>query len=740
MFAFVPGILARLILAAAGAAFLLAAFPLAAASETQTRPKIGLVLSGGGARGAAHVGVIKVLEELKIPVDVIAGTSMGAIIGGLYASGMSVEELESVIEDTDWNAFYSDRLPRSERSLRRKSDDNGFLVDFDVGYKDGDLAFPLGLVQGQKFELALRRWLLPVATVRNFDRLPIPFRAVATDVVAGEQVVLDRGDLATAIRASMSAPGVLKPVRVGDRLLVDGGLSNNVPVQVAKDLGAELLIVVDVGFPLLGEQELDSVLAVSNQTLTILIKGHTDRQLEKLKDQDVLIIPELDRLSSTAFERVGEAMAIGERSARTYRDRLAPLGLSDARHLARQADLVGRRGEAPVITRVSIDNQSLLAPEVIAERLSEHEGKPLDVDTLEAEIDEVYGFDTFESVSYALDGTEAEAELKVTAREKSWGPNYLRFGVNFEDDFSGTSNYTVAARLTRTEINRLGGELRFEAQIGSRPRLFAELFQPLDYRSQWFINASAEYGRDRGILFDGARQLAELRFRNASAIVAGGRQFGNWGDLRLGLSRIKGDASVQIGDPLAEFAASDVGAAILSFNYDTMDNNAIPRFGTQANVQWTAGRESLGADEDFDLGQLFYLRPYTRGKNTLLTWVNVGTVASGDVVPFSAGGLFSLSGYARNELQGRHSAIGRLLYYRRLGEERLPGLNTTVYFGASVEAGNLWQDRDDISLSDTRAAGSVFVVLDTIIGPVYLAYGGAEGGRRSAYLFVGQTF
>ncbi|MEM7706279.1 MAG: patatin-like phospholipase family protein [Pseudomonadota bacterium] len=728
---------------AIGAALLLlvTAPPVLEATEArpETRAKIGLVLSGGGARGAAHVGVLKVLDELQIPIDFVAGTSMGAIIGGLYAAGMSIDELESVITDVDWNTFYSDRLPRADRSLRRKSDDAGFLVDFDMGIRDGALALPRGLVQGQTFEVALRRWLLPVATVRDFDRLPIPFRALATDVTTGEQVILGSGDLASAIRASMSAPGALKPVRLNGRLLVDGGLTSNVPVQVAKDMGAEHLIVVDVGFPLLDESELDSALAISNQTLTILIKRHTDRELTKLTPQDVLITPELGLLGSTAFERVAEAMELGESSARDRVEALRQLGRHVDPQRRNSALAEGRRG-SPTIDRVRVDNQSLLADEVIASRLAEYRGAPLDLDQLESDIGDIFGFGTFESVNYRLSEDDSGTELLLNAREKSWGPNYLRFGINFEDDFDGTSNYNLAARLTKTEINERGGELRFEAQIGSRPRLFAELFQPLDFRSRYFVNVATEYGRDSAILFDGRRQLAQLRSRDSQFTVAGGRQFGNWGELRLGLSRVTSDGSIRIGAPDISAGEADFNSADLSFNYDTLDDNGIPRTGTLAFAQWTSSRESLGSDEAFDLGQATLLKPITWGQNTLLNWWSVSSVTKGDVAPFAVGGLFSLSGYERNEFQGKHAAVGRLLYYRRLGDARAPAFDTPVYVGASIEAGNVWQSRDDISFGSARRAGSVFVVLDTIIGPVYLAYGGAEGGRRSAYLFVGQTF
>ncbi len=704
------------------------------------RPKVGLVLSGGGARGAAHVGVLKVLERLNIPVDYVAGTSMGAIVGGLYASGMSIDELDSVMNDTDWNTFYSDRQPRAERSLRRKSDGNGFLVNFDMGFKDGGLVFPLGLVQGQKFEIALRRWLLPVAKTKDFDALPIPFRAVATDVATGELIVLDSGDLASAIRASMSAPGALKPVRLNGRLLVDGGLVNNLPVQIVQDMGADVLIVVDVGFPLLNEEDLDSVLSVSNQMLTIMIKGNASRQLNMLGDDDILITPELDRLSSAAFDRMGEAVQIGEASASKLEHELKSLTLGHTQYAAHRQNKSARRFEPPVIDQVKIVNQSLLSPRVIATRLSDHEGKPLDVEQLESEIGEIYGFDTFESVTYSVNDVDDKTELLLTAKEKSWGPNYLRFGVNFEDDFDGTSNYNLAARLTKTEINKLGGELRLEAQMGTSPRLFAEWYQPLDYRSRWFVSSSLEYGNDNDILFDRGTRLAQFRSEQAQFSLTTGRQFGNWGQLVLGVSQIRSDASLQIGMPLAGDFDSDIRAATLVFDYDTVDNDSIPRFGTQSRLQWIASREGMGSDASFDLAQFSILKPYTWGKNTLLNWWDFGSVTKGDLAPFSIGGLFSLSGYASEELQAKHVAIGRLLYYRRLGDAKLPVFDTTVYVGASIEMGNVWESRTDISFDSALTAGSLFVVLDTLIGPVYLAYGSAEGGRSSAYLFIGQTF
>src|SRR6187397_3292681 len=265
------------------------------------RPRIGLVLSGGGARGAAHIGVLKVLEENHVPIDAIAGTSMGAVVGGLYASGLSAADVERVMTSVDWQDAFRDRPARTDLNFRRKLEDQNFLVKFPLGLTGGEFRLPRGLVQGQKLTQILRGVTLPVAQIQNFDDLAIPFRAVATDIVTGDRVVLDHGDLTTAMRASLSAPGVLAPVEIDGRMQVDGGLSSNLPVDVAREMGVDVLIVVDCGFPLLERNKLDSVATVTNQMLAILIRHNATEQRKTLGERDVIIDPALGDFSSLDF-------------------------------------------------------------------------------------------------------------------------------------------------------------------------------------------------------------------------------------------------------------------------------------------------------------------------------------------------------------------------------------------------------------------------------------------------------
>ena len=719
--------------------------PLSGIAQTgdSARPKIGLVLSGGGARGIAHVGVVKVLDEMRIPVDYIAGTSMGAMVGSLYASGTSATEIERVFQDADWSVLLSDRPPRAQRSYRRKTDDFGFLVDFEVGVNREGLIIPQGLMQGQNLTLELRKLLIPVANITDFDRLPIPFRTIGTDLVTGQEVVLDSGDLPMAIRASMSAPGLLKPVRLDGRLLIDGGVANNLPVEVTRAMGADVLIVVDVGTLLADEANLDSALKIMAQMTTIMGRARTEAQKQLMTDEDVLITPDLGPIAFQSFDQAAQAMQRGEVAARQSMDKLKRFSVSEKVYAAHRQSLQYARRGPPVIHQVAIENESRLSPKVLEARLYDQRGKVLDVDQLHTDIANIYGFDTFETVDYSIEKLDSEYRLVVRSSAKSWGPNYLRFGINLEDDFDGNSSYNLAARFTRAEINARGGEIRVDAVVGESPNVAIELYQPLDYASRWFVNPRLSYGHSNQGLFDAGNQIAQFRSEESELSLGVGRQFGNWGEARLALARTFANQDVRIGDPALGSGSGDISSFRLGFSYDTIDRIAIPRFGTFAQVGWLGLREGYGADVTANIGQLVFLKPQTWGKNTVMHWWDLGSVSqSGDTSldAFELGGLFNLSGYSRNELHGDHRAIGRLLYFRQLRDRPLPTIGMPIYLGASIEVGNVWQERTDASLNNSLAAGSVFVVFDTVIGPLYLAYGAAEGDRRSAYLFLGQTF
>ena len=264
----------------------------------EKQPRIGLVLSGGGARGMAHVGVIQVLEEMKIPIHCVAGTSMGAIVGGLYAAGMSPAEMEKFVTSMEWNEAFKDKPPPSELSFRRKQEAADYLINFDLGYKDGKFAIPKGLLQGQNLNLILKSLLFHTETIDDFNKLNIPFRAVATDIETGDAVIMGKGDLVKAIRASMSIPGVFAPVEIDGKILVDGGVANNLPIDVARQMGADVVIAVDISTKLSTRKQLTSSVEITAQLTSIMIQRNTAEQIKTLGEEDILIQPELGDLGS----------------------------------------------------------------------------------------------------------------------------------------------------------------------------------------------------------------------------------------------------------------------------------------------------------------------------------------------------------------------------------------------------------------------------------------------------------
>ena len=723
---------------------LLSIAPAAAAAETpqSKRPRIGLVLSGGGARGAAHIGILKVLEELRIPVDIIAGTSMGAIVGGIYAAGSSPAALEEMVTSIEWNQAFLDRPPLEDLSFRRKEDSANQLIKFDAGIRDGKLALPLGLIQGQNLNFILKSRLIHTSAIHDFDRLMIPFRAVAADIETGEAVILGKGDLANAMRASMSIPGVFAPVEIDGRLLVDGGIADNLPVDVAKKLGADILIAVNIGTLRRSRENLTSAMMITTQVMTILIQKNTDEQIAALREGDILLQPPLGSIGSSDFTRAAEAIRIGEAEARRLAPRLAGLALPPAEYANWLAAQRHPPFAMPIIDALSIANASPISDEVVRAQIRTKTGEPLNLDTLEEDLKRIYNISTFEKADFRFVEQEGKTGLVIETKEKSWGPSYLRFGLSLADDFRGSAAYNISANLTATGLNRLGAEWENHIQIGDTPRYFSEFYQPLDDGLRYFIAPRIEYKSWNINIYQEGATLLQYR---ATAMEAGldvGRQFGNWGQLRLGLRRGYGDVGVRIGIPTPEVKFNS-GAVLSSFSYNRLDNFNFPRHGTAADVVWMIPRTELGSDYSGNGLLVNWLTAVTRQSHTLLTGLTVQSALNSEAPlqnSYPLGGFLNLSGFAPDELSGQHTGLARLIYYYELGSSGLGQFRMPLYVGGSLEAGNAWATRSEISGRSLLFAGSLLVGADTYLGPLYLAYGQAEGGHHSVYLYLGHKF
>ncbi len=713
----------------------------AAVVAADSAPRVGLVLSGGGARGAAHIGVLKVLEEQRIPIHAIAGTSMGAVVGGLYASGLSAAEIAALIDSDEWRAAFTEPAPRDRLSFRRKSEDQNFLVKFPLGIKSGSFRLPKALVSGQRVSQALRRVTFPVAGRAQFDQLPIPFRAVATDLETGDAVVLSGGDLVDAMRASLAAPGLFAPVEIDGRLLVDGGLANNLPVDVAQAMGVDVLIVVDVGFPLRKRDTLDSVTTISNQMLSILIRRGSDVQRARLGAGDILLSPDLGEASSFDFAIIPQATHLGESSARAALSRLSALASDVDRYDAWLAQRAAARQQTPQITTVRVAESAVRYQRLIEGRFA---AAALDVNGIDAAVSTLFGRGNFESVDYRVQGESADT-LEVAARRNSWGPNYVRFGLSLQDDFNGNSNYNAAARFVLADIGPLAAEWVWDAQVGVEPRIATEAHIPFGDEARWFWMPQASFELRNVPLVRSGERIAEYRLRTSEYGVDIGRELSNWGEVRAGVRRETGRARLRLGDPsLARSDEFDVREYFGRFSIDTLDDRNFPRRGHYLVTEWRGERAGLGSDRNADVLTLDWLSARSRGRDTVALWTSFGTQidSAEDNVRslFPLGGFLNLSGIAPETLSGRHFAIARALYYRQIGRGGEGFLNVPAYAGLSLEVGNVWDDRSDISFGSSLKQGSLFFGFDTLFGPVYIGTGFGEDTDSNFYLFLGRTF
>jgi NTE family protein len=723
---------------------------------------------------------------MHVPIDCIAGTSMGAVIGGLYAGGMTAAQIDETIRSVDWQEAFRDSPPRRELTFRRKQDDRNFLVRLPLGLKHGHLLLPKGFIQGQKLEETLRQLTLPFSNSTDFDQLPTPFRAVATDLVTGNAVLLDKGDLAIALRASMSAPGVFAPVEFQGQLLVDGGLAENLPIDVARAMHADVLIVSDVSYPLQSRESLDSALSISNQMLAILVRKDADRQRATLSKQDVLIEPLLGPASSTNFSVPSSTIVAGEDAVHAVGAQLDALTVDAAAYKQYMARRANREPGLPEIKFVRVDQQSKRYEKTILAEMRPLLGKPLDLDELGARITELYVLGLFETLDYLVgtrprppsgganaapdsiaaaapagaaagavvpsaavpaSSTDSDEEgLEVRARRKSWGPNYLRFGLNLEDDLQGNSQYNAAARFILTEINDLGAEFLADVQVGSNPKVDGEFYQPLTATRTWFVAPSARVeSRDLPIYTDNV-ETSDFRDREAEADLDFGRNLGDWGEVRVGLHRINGATRNRFGDPDLVEGNYNEGEYFFKFSVDLLDNVHFPRDGQTFSLQWDADRHDLGSDFAADRVKADYLWAHSTGRNTILWWTSAGTTLDGDIKPtllpefYSLGGFFNLSGLAPSSLYGPNYAITRAIYFRRISRGGEGFFEFPAYVGMSLELGNTWQDRGQMSFGSARKDGSLFLAFDTFLGPVYLGSGYDTRGHSAYYLFLGRTF
>lgn len=703
------------------------------------RPKIGLVLSGGGARGFAHIGVLKVLEENRVPVDFIVGTSMGSIIGGLYAIGLSPEEIEQGVQSIAWDKVFKDFAYRNFKTFRRKKDDFDFFNIHRVGIVSDGLQLSPGLIEGQQIELALDRLAHPGFHIDNYDGLRIPYRAVATDIETGKPFVISNGNIGRAMRASMSIPGALPPITINNSLLVDGGIANNIPINIARDMGADIIIVVDVSAPLSGKESIRSSVDVTAQLTTIMTRRIADVQLKTLRDYDILIVPGSKEISSSDFGKHAELIKAGIAATEKKHNAVQRLSLSAEAYSAYHAALPDVANRSPTIDFIEIHNETTLADDIIKVRIHQKIGEPLDVAQLEDDISYIYGLDFSSSVVYSLETRQGKTGLIIYARSREWASSYLQFGLSIQSETDIGSLTDFSASYTKQDLNSLAGEFRAVAGLGSQPELSAEIYQPLNVNLDLFVAAKTGVKTTIFPNIDNDNVESIERFQRIYLDLSAGKIFKQNTQLSLGLGFADGNTSTISGNSLYSDGDFKEGFVYTRLIHDSLDNLSFPNSGVFAGIGLRSNQENLGADSDYQQLEFTISGAGTYKRYTLFSRAIIETSINEDA-PFNAvyrhGGFLEVSGSQRRELAGQHFGLVEAAFYRRLGNiSFLP-----IYSGFSVEAGNAWDRYEDISTANTTLAGSIFIGADTFVGPLYLSFGVNDGGQQALYFNLGQSF
>jgi NTE family protein len=712
----------------------------AAVAGPGSRPRIGLVLAGGGAKGGAHVGVLKVLEELRVPIDCIAGTSMGALVGAGYASGIPAAGLETFVTGIDWGKVVGGQGRREMEPIDQKRDGQTYSNAVELGLGDDGIIVPSGLVNTSNIEDLLRSYVASARLESSFDRLPIPYRAVATDMLSGKMVVIDDGDLATAMRASMAIPGAFAPVVTEDYVLSDGGMVRNIPVDVARELCADVVIVVNLVEPPAQRENVQSATQLLGRSMDVMIEANETLQLQSLRPDDVRIDVFMGEIGTADFERIPETIPLGEQAARTTADRLRRYSVPEAQYTAWRGQVTATQEIQARLAGVRYEGLERVNPAYLAQRAQVKAGDVVDTAKISAEAQRTAALKDFESVSYRLEGERETPTLVWMPQEKRWGPDYLKFDLGMYASEGGDVTFAIYGKHTRTWLNSLGAEWRNEVQLGGQSLLATSFYQPLDAGHRWFVEPRASFTRSLEDVFNDGERIATYSLEDLAGRLDLGLNVGGAAQARLGYVYTRRQVDVDVGLQLfPQGERTDAGIAA-SLEYDTRDTPFNPTRGLAMAFEYLDSSESLGADQDWERAELGIGVALPLLRRDVLWLTLAGGSDLGSDLPadraFALGGPGSFPGLELGELRvGSYwtASTSYLWKFKELQTIR----NQALYAGLRLMAGGV-SDRVDFVDDEELYGASVYLTGRTLVGPLTLGLGATTNDSWSLWIAVGR--
>jgi NTE family protein len=729
-----PSRLLRLLVTALLGGWLAALAPLA---HAQTTPRIGLVLGGGGARGAAHVGVLQKLQELQVPVDCVAGTSMGGLVAGAFSSGLSPAGMQVALRQADWRDMFKDAASHADFTPRLKGFSQSYIQGSEAGVKNGSLQFPSAVLSGQKIKFFIDRLIRADMAPQRVESQPLPLALLTTDIVTGQRRVWRSGDLASLMRATMSVPGLMSPVKYEGLSLVDGGLVDNVPIAEVTDLcRPDVVIAVNVGSPLLKADEIDaSPLSVTAQMINLLTEQNVTKSLSLLRPGiDIYIQPDLDGITAADFERSDDTIARGYAAATAAQAQLQGLSVSAPVYASWQARMA--RSTAPQVTLDAIETTGLDAGHAarLTGQLRSKAGAPLDVKALEEDLLHAYGEGRYSNVAYQLVRQDQQNVLRLVATDKPWGPNFLRSGLNFAWGSREDARYNIRLAYQMTQLNRSGGELLFTGQLGADNLLGVNWYQPLEAGRPWFAETSALLGTQSVDLYQAGRAQARFKTEFSEINTGLGLNLGRYGVLKSGLLLRHQNVSTRIGSDslLPAERAGNTSAWFALADLDRFNSPYFPTEGWRARLMQTQAGDYGKLDGSYSHALGF--GAYVLTGRAAFTQANKGQLPLSDAA--ALGGVNNLSGLAFKQL------LGSEMRYLGLRSEKIVsqmplGLRGDLRIGLSLEGGTMQQRYSETQGSGLVRSASVYLGGETPLGPVYLGLAKASDNAARVFLFIG---
>ena len=707
----------------------LAAAPvdLGAGDVASQRPRIGLVLAGGGAKGGAHVGVIKVLEQQRVPIDCIAGTSMGALIGAGYAAGLPAAELETFVTGVDWQSVVGGVGRRSLQPIEQKRLETAASTPVELGVREGQIVTPGGLADTSAIDDMIRSYVARARMVPDFDQLPIPFRAVATDLVTGQMVVLKSGDLATAMRASMSIPGAFAPVTLDKYILADGGMVRNIPIDIARETCADVVIVVNLVEPSTPPERLVQATQLLARSMDVMLEANEVAQLATLTERDIRIDVPMGDIGTADFTRVPETIPLGESAARLVADRLAILAVPEQEYAAWRARVTMQQAVETRVADVRVEGLKRVNSDYLRSFTKIRPGDTVDIAAISADVARMSALDEIESVAYRFEGDLGNPVLVWLPTETSIGPDVLRPSLGMYAAGGGNLAFLLGVQHVRYWLNPRGGQWRNNVQVGYETLLTSSLYQPFDMAQRYFVEPAVFGIRSHEDLYNDGDRVATYRFVDLGGRIDFGLNFGRTAQMRLGYVTTERRAEAQTGlAQLPEIDTRDAGLAVSAF-YDSRNTDAFATKGVSAAIEYLYTDEGLGADREWERIEAGVRTAIPVGKH--FTWLSLaGGADLGDELPadraFSLGGPSSLPAYQLDEVRARSYWLADVSFLWRI-KELVAVKNQALYAGLGVQAAGLY-DRVDPVDDDEIYGLSGYLAAPTAIGPLILGVGVAS--------------